>query len=119
MAANLAYNFLRGEERRRRREEDQVRKATGVVPLEEIIIRRQETRQVRNCLEQLPPRDRLCLLLKNVGYSYAEIAAVLQVDRNAVGTILSRARRRFAGLYSQCEGRGDHVSGRGRSAGLS
>ncbi|HHW42845.1 MAG TPA: sigma-70 family RNA polymerase sigma factor [Desulfotomaculum sp.] len=119
VAANLAYNFLRGEERRRRREENQVREATGVVPLEEIIIRNQEARQVHHCLDQLPPRDRLCLLLKNVGYSYAEIAAVLQVDRNAVGAILSRARRRFAALYSQYEGRDDHVSGRGRSTGVS
>jgi len=105
----LAYNYLRGEERRRRREEGQFREEAGVIPLEEAFIRSQETRQVHSCLAQLPPRDRICLLLKNAGYSYAEIAAVIQVEQNSVGTILARARRHFAALYSKFEGRDDHV----------
>ncbi|MGI9859809.1 RNA polymerase sigma factor SigX [Moorella naiadis] len=112
VAANLAYNYLRGEERRRRREEGQFRVEAGVIPLEETVIRSQEARQVHQCLAKLPPRDRICLLLKNAGHSYAEIAAVIQVDKNSVGTILARARRHFAALYSELEGRDDHVSGR-------
>jgi len=119
VAANLAYNHLRGEERRRRREEERVQETSSVIPLEEAVIRDQEARQVHICLAQLPPRDRLCLLLKNIGYSYAEIAAVIQVDKNSVGTILARARRHFAALYKELEGRDDHVPGRGHSPGLS
>jgi len=119
VAANLAYNYLRGEERRRRREEGQYREEASVIPLEEAVIRKEEARLVRQCLAKLPPRDRICLLLKNVGHSYAEIAEVIQVDKNSVGTILARARRHFAGLYNELEGRGDRVSGRGYSSGLS
>lgn len=119
VAANLAYNHLRGEGRRRRREESQYREEAGVIPLEEAVIRGQEARLVHQCLARLPPRDRICLLLKDAGHSYAEIAAVIQVDRNSVGTILARARRHFASLYSELEGRDDRVSGRGHSSGLS
>ncbi len=119
VAANLAYNYLRGEERRRRREECQCREEATVIPLEEAVIRSQEARQVHQCLAKLPPRDRICLLLKNAGHSYAEIAAVIQVDKNSVGTILARARRHFAALYNELEGREDHVSGRGSSSGIS
>ncbi|CEP68356.1 RNA polymerase sigma factor, region 3/4 [Moorella glycerini] len=119
VAANLAYNYLRGEERRRRREEGQFREETGVIPLEEAVMRSQEARLVHQCLAKLPPRDRICLLLKNAGHSYAEIAAVVKVDKNSVGTILARARRHFADLYKELEGRDDHVPGRGSSSGLS
>jgi len=119
VAANLAYNRLRGEERSRRREEGQYRGEAGVIPLEEAVIRGQEARLVHQCLARLPPRGRICLLLRSAGHSYAEIAAVIQVDRSSVGTILARARRQFASLYSELEGRDDRVSGRGRSSGLS
>jgi RNA polymerase sigma factor (sigma-70 family) len=118
-AANLAYNRLRDEERRRRREEGQFRVEAGVIFLEEAFIRSQEARQVHQCLAQLPPRDSICLLLKNAGYSYTEIAAAIQVDKNSVGTILARARRRFADLYSKLEGRNGYVSGRRPSGSFS
>ncbi|MBS3887122.1 MAG: RNA polymerase sigma factor SigX [Dethiobacter sp.] len=119
VAANLAYNHLRGEERRRRREDGQFRTDVGVISVEEAVIRNQEARLVHQCLAKLPPRDRVCLLLKNTGHSYAEIALAIEVDKHSVGTILARARRHFAGLYSELEGRDDRVSGRGYSSDLS
>lgn len=43
LAANLAYNYLRGEERRRRREEGSALKETcGVISLEEAFLRDEE-----------------------------------------------------------------------------
>jgi len=119
VSANLCYNYLRGEERRCRREESHCREEVGVIPPEEVVIRNQEARLVHQCLVKLPPRDRVCLLLKNAGHSYAEIAEVIQVDKNSVGTILARARRHFASLYNESEGRDDRVSGRGPSSNLS
>ena len=119
VATNLAYNHLRGEERRRCREEGQCREEIGVIPLEEAVMRSQEARLVHQCLSKMPPRDRVCLLLKNDGYSYAEIASVIAVDKHSVGTILARARRQFAGLYNESEGSGDRVSRRGPSSNLS
>ncbi|MBC7342885.1 MAG: sigma-70 family RNA polymerase sigma factor [Clostridia bacterium] len=126
VAANLAYNYLRGEERRRCREERQVRGAqdpSRVILLEEAIVRGEEARQVHSCLARLSPRERLSLLLRNVGYSYAEIAAAIEVDKSSVGTILARARRHFAALYQQYQGRDDHATNQmskgGPSPGLS
>lgn len=98
MATNLAYSYLRGEKRRRHREEERFQAGAGITPPEEKVIRSQEACQVHRCLTKLPPRDRICLLLKNEGYSYAEIAAVVKVEKNSVGTILARARRHFAAL---------------------
>jgi len=120
VADNMSYNYLRGEERRRRREESQALTSSGsIISLEEAVIRNQDARQVHNCLARLSARDRLCLLLKNVGYSYAEIADIIQVDKNSVGTILARARKNFAEVYRQYEGRDDSVPGRGYSPSLS
>ena len=115
MAANLAYNHLRANGRRRRREEGLGREESGAVSLEEVVIRGEEARWVHRCLAQLPPRDRICLLLKHAGHSYAEIAEVIQVDRSSVGTTLARARQHFASLYNTLDGREDRVS-RGRRA---
>ena len=119
VAANLAYNYLRGEVRRLRREENLCREEAGVIPLEEAVIQNQEAYLVHQRLTKLEPRDRICLLLKNAGYSYAEIAAVIQVDKNSVGSILARARRHFASMYCESEGREDRVSGREHSTSLS
>lgn len=115
VATNLAYNHLRANGRRRRREEGLGREESGAVSLEEVVIRGEEARWVHQCLAQLPPRDRICLLLKHAGHSYAEIAEVIQVDRSSVGTTLARARQHFASLYSTLDGREDRVS-RGRRA---
>ncbi len=119
VAANLGYNYLRGEARRRRREEGQYREEADVVPLEEAVIRDQEAKRVHRCLANLEPRDRMCLLLRNAGHSYTEIASVIEVEKSSVGTILARARRHFRDLYNDLEGRGDYVSGRRDSANLS
>ena len=54
---------------------------------------------VRNALAQLSDRDREALLLKAEGFSYDEIAATLGLARGAIGTTLSRARRRLVEAY--------------------
>lgn len=110
VAANLAYNYLRGEERRRNREERQAQTEpdpSRVIRLEEAIVKSEEARQVHSCLAKLSPRDRLCLLLRQAGYSYAEISLAIEVDKGSVGTILARARRHFAALYQEYQGEGE------------
>ena len=42
-------------------------------------------------LEKLPEKDRSILLLYNHGLSYAEMAEVLEINPNSVGTTLVRA----------------------------
>lgn len=61
--------------------------------------RREQTAVVRAALEELAPRDREALLLKAEGFNYDEIASALGLARGAVGTTLSRARRRLVEAY--------------------
>ena len=60
-------------------------------------LEREETkRQVRHILDGLQPRDRELLMMRHGGFSYREIATALGIAPASVGTLLSRAQRRFA-----------------------
>lgn len=61
--------------------------------------RRERQEAVREALAQLTDRDREALLLKAEGFSYDEIAATLGLARGAIGTTLSRARRRLVEAF--------------------
>ena len=59
--------------------------------------------RVRAALETLTERDREALLLWDAGVSYTEIARHTGLAVGAVGTTLSRARRRLADAYREKE----------------
>jgi RNA polymerase sigma-70 factor, ECF subfamily len=59
---------------------------------------------VRRALEALTDRDREVLLLWDAGLDYAEIAAQTGLAVGAVGTTLSRARKRLVESYESQEG---------------
>ena len=64
-------------------------------------VEREEARaRTREVLAALPERDREILLLRYSGFSYKEIAAVIQVAATSVGTLLARAERRFAEAFT-------------------
>jgi RNA polymerase sigma-70 factor (ECF subfamily) len=65
--------------------------------------------RVRAALEELTPRDREVLLLWDSGVSYEEIAAQTGLARGAIGTTLSRARRRLVEAYEAGQ-RDEHVA---------
>jgi len=72
------------------------------VPSPEVETERQEKiREVRVALEKLAPRDREVLLLRQEGFSYKEIAQVVNVAPTSVGTLLARALERFASVYAK------------------
>lgn len=58
-----------------------------------------QTTAVRAALDTLATRDREALLLKAEGFDYDEIAATLGLAKGAIGTTLSRARRRLVEAY--------------------
>lgn len=58
-----------------------------------------QTAAVRAALDTLATRDREALLLKAEGFDYDEIAATLGLAKGAIGTTLSRARRRLVEAY--------------------
>lgn len=68
-------------------------------PPDEIMDRAERIARVRSALESLSERDREALLLKAEGFNYEDIAATLGLAVGAVGTTLSRARRRLVEAY--------------------
>src|SRR5439155_867671 len=65
--------------------------------------------RVRAALDELSPRDREVLLLWDAGLSYEEIAAQTGLARGAIGTTLSRARRRLV-QANEAGKPGEHVA---------
>lgn len=70
---------------------------------EETFRRSDRKRRVRRALDALEPRDREMLLMREEGFSYAEIAEVAGVAESSVGALLSRALRRFVKSYDERE----------------
>lgn len=99
VASNLAHNHFRAETRRAERELRAAR-PEAVEP--------EETLDVRSALAALEPRDRLVLMLRHSGFSYAEIADVVGLSASSIGTTLARAQSRFRDAY---EGTGARVPG--------
>jgi RNA polymerase sigma-70 factor (ECF subfamily) len=64
-----------------------------------ILERRERIGEVRGALEQLRPRDRQLLLMREEGFTYDEMAQAVGVAPTSVGTLLARALRRFAEVY--------------------
>lgn len=61
--------------------------------------RSERIRAVRRALQELAPRDRKMLLLREEGLKYSEIAEAVGVAPGSVGTLLARALRRFEEAY--------------------
>jgi len=102
---NTAYNRLRGQRRtaarleragRAERADDET--DAGAAPLLDVL-RGEQQRAVRQALASLPERQRACLLLRHAGYSYAEIAATLDLAVGSVGVLLARGERAFREAY--------------------
>lgn len=70
-----------------------------------MVVQREDRAEVRRVLGEMSQRQRDCLLLRHSGYSYAEIAATLEVAIGSVGVILARAEQAFRERYSE-----SHVS---------
>jgi RNA polymerase sigma-70 factor (ECF subfamily) len=106
VATNLVRDGARKAARRQR-----ILAATPVIPAplprpDEVAERGSEVEGVRAVLEGLPARDREILLMREEGFSYAEIARAAGVAPGSVGTLLARALRRFGEAYGNAEGEG-------------
>ena len=73
-----------------------------------VALQREAQAEVRAALARLPERQRDCLLLRHSGYSYAEIAATLDVAIDSVGVLLARAERAFRDAYQGAQPFGEH-----------
>jgi RNA polymerase sigma-70 factor (ECF subfamily) len=97
VASNLAYNHFRTEARRVARE-------ASTAPADRIAAADlDQALDVRAALGSLDARDRMVLMLRGSGFSYAEIADAVNLAPGSVGTTLARAQRRFREAYEGAE----------------
>ena len=112
VASNLAKDEARLVVRRKRhltllRTEAEVAESAAPTPAGDLEEKERQER-VRRALEALADRDREVLLLWDAGLSYGDIAEQTGLAQGAVGTTLSRARKRLVEQYDALEG--SHVA---------
>ena len=91
---NEARNMLRGQNRSRARDTTYQRKTDQPGPQVEYE-QRQEMETARRALDKIKEPMRSCLLLRQQGLSYREIAQTLSLKENYVGSLIARARKEF------------------------
>ena len=110
VALNLSYNALRGRTRAVVREEEFAKQSVGFAGASQSVDadfeRRAEIEGARRALEKIDEPMRSCLLLKQQGLSYREIAAAVSVKEAYVGSLVARGRKEFARVYGKIGGRG-------------
>ena len=124
VATNMGYNAIRSRQRRWRRNMLLVPDPEGTPGPDQEVERWERQTAVRAALARLPERDGQLLLLRQMGFSYAECAATCAVAPGSVGTLLARAGQAFREAYEDvvqerkpkrsaiareaCEGTDDH-----------
>lgn len=110
VASNTALNTIRSRGRAGAREEEFAVSATvggGSEPvgIEADYERRTEIEEARRALAQVKEPMRSCLLLKQQGLSYKEIAQTLNLNEANVGSLIARGRKEFTRFYGKIGGR--------------
>lgn len=90
-AAHTALNHLRSGRRRVAREQATEEHHDVAPDVADAIVTRDQRRLVRAALGGLPERQAVALVLRHSGFSYAEVAAALDLSPGSVGTTLRRA----------------------------
>jgi RNA polymerase sigma-70 factor (ECF subfamily) len=107
VAINLARNCVRGTIRANTREENYV-KDTGAFETPSVEIDYEQAagvNEIYRALAQLREPLRSCLVLRQQGLSYREIASSLDLNESSIGTFVARARAEFAKIYQGGKGR--------------
>ena len=105
---NVARNAIRGQSRAVAREDEYARQAemdgTFTAEPELDFERRVQIEEARRALEKIKEPMRSCLLLKQQGLSYREIAETLSLNEVNVGSLIARGRKEFVRLYGKIGG---------------
>ena len=72
---------------------------------EEDYERRVAIEEARRALDKIKEPMRSCLLLKQQGLSYREIATTLSIKETNIGSLVARGRKEFARVYGKIGGR--------------
>lgn len=103
VAINVAKNAIRGNVRANTRDENYV-KETVELSVASVEIDYEESAGVNDiykALNKIKEPLRSCLILKQQGLSYREIAASLELNETSIGTYVARARQEFSRFYGK------------------
>lgn len=103
VALNLAKNTIRGNYRANVREETYFKQMeeNSVFEPEIDYERREQMQEVQKALHKVKEPLRSCLMLKQQGMSYKEIADALALNETSIGTFVARARKEFLRFYGK------------------
>lgn len=103
VALNLAKNTLRTKFRANTREENYVKENedAGVFSVETDFEQREALGAVNRTLNKIKEPLRSCLILKQQGLSYREIAESLSLNESSIGQFVARGRKEFVRLYGK------------------
>lgn len=103
VAINVARNTLRGNIRANTREENYVKEsvAASFVSVETDFEEQTGVNEIYRALNKVKEPLRSCLVLRQQGLSYKEIAESLSLNESSIGTFVARARQEFARFYGK------------------
>jgi RNA polymerase sigma factor (sigma-70 family) len=103
VALNEARNTLRTKIRANTRDDNYVKESveTGVVSVELEFEERAGIDEINRALGKVKEPLRSCLVLKQQGLSYREIAESLDLKETSIGTYVARARAEFLRFYGK------------------
>jgi RNA polymerase sigma factor (sigma-70 family) len=103
VALNVAKNTLRGNIRANTRNEKYVKETVGddVFSVESEYETKAEISEVNRALSKVKEPLRSCLVLKQQGLTYREIAESLSLNETSIGTYVARARAEFMRFYGK------------------
>ncbi len=103
VAINVAKNAVRGQFRANTRDENYV-KETYESSASSVEVDYEEyagVNEIYRALSKIKEPLRSCLILKQQGLSYKEIAGSLDLNESSIGTFVARARAEFARFYGK------------------
>ncbi len=101
VAINIARNTVRGNIRANTRNAHYVKEigAFAAASIETDYEEQSRLSDIYEALDKIKEPLRSCLLLKQQGLSYKEIAGSLELNETSIGTYVARARQEFARFY--------------------
>jgi len=103
VALNVAKNTLRGNIRANTRDENYVKETVenSIFSVESEFEQKSEVSEINRALNKVKEPLRSCLVLKQQGLSYREIAESLSLNETSIGTYVARARAEFMRFYGK------------------
>ena len=103
VALNEAKNTLRTKIRANNRDENYVKETveSSVFSVEDEFEEKAGISEINRALGKIKEPLRSCLMLKQQGLSYREIAQSLDLNETSIGTYVARARSEFMRFYGK------------------